>query len=199
MDFNYALILLAATTASPNCSYDVAQLLDLPFEQFDQDMNGGWRSLKIKGCSEAAAEALSRYRNNHVPLTDSQRSVLLWHEGQIFAFMGRYERAMPLLLAGIPVDDTTGFMDYALGTVAFLRRDKRALRTARSNLAALPKPSNWDDSITTTVNGRSVVIFAPWPPNLNVLDGLSKCFNRTYSQAYFCRPLKIKAAEKSAR
>jgi hypothetical protein len=189
----HSLIFTIAAMAQPNCSYDAATLLALTFEQFDQDLTGGWRALERKGCSAAAAEVLRRYRTEHQPLTDGKRSLLLWHEGQVLAFMGDNQRAIPLMLAGVPVDDTSGFADYALGTVAFVLRDKPALLAARTRLAGIPKPADWTDKMTVIVNGKQVSVSIAWPPNLNVLDGLIMCFDRPYSKAYFCRPLKLKA------
>lgn len=185
--------LILATTAAiapPDCTYDAAKLLSLPYEQFDQDLTGGWRALQYKGCTNAAAEILRRYRNEHQPLIDDARSLLAWHEGQLVAQMGDYPRAIPLLLAGVPVDDTSGFADYALGTVAFLRRDKAELLTARARLAGLPKPANWAEQVTVAVEGKEATFTTPWPMNLNVLDGLIACFDQPYAQAYRCNSLK---------
>jgi hypothetical protein len=183
-------LLLTATGAThPACNYDAAKLLALPFEQFDQDLTGGWRALTNDRCPTEAAEVLRRYRTEHQPLTDAQRRLLSWHEGQVSASTGSYNRAIPLLLAGVPDNDAMGFADYALGTVAFMRRDKRALLAARARLAALPKPSKWIDTASATINGKLISFSTPWPPNLNVLDGLLECFDRPYSEAYSCRPL----------
>jgi hypothetical protein len=85
-----------------------------------------------------------------------------------------------------------GFADYALGTVAFLQRDKPALLSARARLAAMPKPPVWIETASGVIDGERVFFSTPWPPNLNVLDGLLECFDRPYSEAYSCRPL-IKA------
>ncbi len=192
MAFEFTLI-LAAAAAQSSCSYDAARLLALPFEQFDQDLTGGWRALKNSGCPGAAAEVLRRYRNEHQPLTNGQRSLLLWHEGQVLALTGNYARAIPLLLAGVPIEDKGDFTEYALGTVAFMRRDRAGLLVARARLAAVPKPAAWIDTQTVMINGKPMSATVPWPPNLNVLDGLIMCFDRPYSVAYFCRPLKLKA------
>lgn len=193
MTFGFTLV-FAAAAAQPSCGYDAKTLLALPFEQFDQDLTGGWRALENAGCRVAAAEVLRRYRNEHQPLTNGQRSLLLWHEGQVLAFSGNYRRAIPLLLAGVPIEDDGEFTEYALGTVAFMRRDKAGLLVARARLAAVPKPADWTDTLMVRVNGKSMSVTVSWPPNLNVLDGLIMCFDRPYSIAYFCRPLKLKAS-----
>lgn len=187
MTLTYILLSAAGAMAEPHCDYEASALLALPFARFDQDLTGGWRALANRGCHAAAAEAIRRYRAQHRTLSDNQRSVLLWHEGQALATVGDYQRAVPLLLAGVPVDDATGFADYALGTVAFLLRDKPALLAARARLAALPSPPGWTGHTTATVNGQQVSIAVSWPPNLRVLDSLIACFDRPYAEAYACR------------
>jgi hypothetical protein len=184
------LILASAATAQPDCSYDAATLLALPFDQFDQDLAAGWRALQNKGCLAAAAEVLRRYRDEHRPLSRGQRSSLAWHEGQVLALMGSSKAAIPLLLAGVPTQDALGFADYASGTVAFLERDKSKLIAARARLAAMPKPADWADKITLMAGGKRMSFLTPWPPSLNVLDGLIRCFDQPYKQAYSCGPLK---------
>lgn len=190
MNYAFLLLLMTSAAAPPSCVVSVEDAISMSFERFDQDITSGWRSLQAKGCAVEAAALLRRYRTMHTPLSEGQRRLLLWHEGQVWAMSGVYKRAIPLLLAGVPEDDNSGFLDYALGTVAFLRRDKIELRRARDRLARLAKPASWSESFVVDEGGRSVSISTPWPPNLNVLNGLIKCFNLPYAKAYFCEPLK---------
>lgn len=191
MNFYAALLLLASNSATESCAVDASKFLDLPFDQFDQDLSGGWRKLKQDGCIEQAAEILSEYRSNRHDLNDGQRSALLWHEGQLYAFLGKVDRAVPLMLAAVPPNDDGSFSEYAIGSVAFLRRDKHGLIRARNRLSSMKRPSDWPDFIETTFEGKKVQVSTPWPPNLNSLNGLIRCFDIPYSRAYFCRPLKI--------
>jgi hypothetical protein len=78
-----------------------------------------------------------------------------------------------------------------------MRHDKAGLLAARARLAAIPRPADWTDSLTVTVDGKPRSVSLAWPPNLNVLDGLIMCFDRPYSIAYFCRPLKLKAKSRA--
>lgn len=161
--------------------------LALSFEQFDQDLARGWRSLGNGLCYREAAALIRRYRSaNDARLAPSQRAVLSWHEGQMYASAGDAPRAVPLLLGGVPADDSNGFADYALGTVAFLHRDRDALARARARLALLPRPADWATSsvVSMTVDGVRMVGVVPWPPNLNVLDGLLACWDRPYAVAH---------------
>lgn len=174
----------------PDCDYESAAILALSPEAFDQDMNGGWRPLADKPeCRGAAADLLAAYRHAHWgDLGPDQLHLNYWHEGQIRASLDQRDRAVRLLMAGVnPNDSGSGFDDYALGAVAFLRNDRPALEAARARLAALPMPDSFRRAAETLREkyGREV----KWPMNLDVLDGLIACFGRSYDEAYGdCRP-----------
>ena len=165
----------AATTvpapppADDRCKYD-PKGLDLGFDAFDQEATAGWRALSLKpGCEEAAANMVRAYRMN----AEAYLTLLYWHEAQLRAAVGDYGAAIPLMAKSRgPADrDKFGWNPYVDATIAFLRSDKAALTKARKRLAGLPKPSNLNA-------GRS------WPPNLGVVDGLIRCFGKTYKIAY---------------
>jgi len=189
------LVLAAAATAvpapgasapPPDCSYDEAALVAMPYDSFDQDIDGGWRTLGDKGWDTQGADTLRA----HQPLTEAQRALLNWHEGQERASAGDYTRAIPLLMRGVREDAADqSFVEYAQGTVAFLKHDKPALLAARARLAAIPKPVDWGDGTQTAVfKGKTVTFKFSWPANLDVLDRLIQCFDQPYAQAYGCRP-----------
>lgn len=159
----------------------------MSFDEFDQSIGRGWRELEKEGCYTEAAELLSTYRTTRTDISDSQRSILLWHEGQARAFGGDSRKAVPLMLAGVPVNDDGSFTEYALGTVAFLKHDLKGLKAARKRLASLPKPVDWVDEARVMIDGKEVVVRDPWPPNLAVLDALILCFGKPYIEAYRCR------------
>jgi hypothetical protein len=183
------LIAAAVAAAPPDCRFDSAAMLALPFDRFDQDMSGGWRSIGAKGCFAAAADLLRHYRHDHTPLSEAERAILNWHEGQMRAFAGDYQRAIPALMRGVNDEEATApaFREYALGTVAFLEHDREALVSARARLAAMPKPEGWSETHVVTMNGKPVTLSFAWPMNLSVLDALIKCFDRPYSEAYNCQ------------
>jgi hypothetical protein len=171
-------------TAPADCAYDRAGMLALTPDKFDQDMKGGWRLVADKpGCDLAAADLLAAYRQaNWGKLKPVELHINYWHEGQVRAGAGQTERAVPLLLAAVNPENKIGFADYALGSVAFLQRDRAGLLAARARLAKLPKPENWE---RTQADFRKRFGSAPaWPANLNVLDGLIACFDRPYREAY---------------
>jgi hypothetical protein len=162
-----------------NCEFDREKMLALDQDAFDQDMNGGWRKLgNVPQCQAVAADLIRDYRVHH----KNEASILYWHEGQMRASIGQKVEAIALFEKSRHVPDNgTGWNQYVDATVAFLRGDRKAFDAARNELVALPKPADWD---TKTPDGTPV----PWPMNLGVVDGLGKCFDRPYSEAYgVCR------------
>ena len=161
------------------CEFDREKMLALDQDAFDQDMNGGWRKLgNVPKCQSVAADLIRDYRLRH----KNEASILYWHEGQMRAGTGQKVEAIALFEKSRHVPDNgTGWNQYVEATVAFLRGDRKAFDAARNELAALPKPAGWD---VKTPDGTPVA----WPMNLGVVDGLGKCFDRPYSEAYgVCR------------
>ncbi|QIE16819.1 hypothetical protein IXO1088_018175 [Xanthomonas oryzae pv. oryzae] len=116
------------------------KMIALEQDKFDQDVSGGgggWRAVAAKpGCEVAAADLIKEYREVH---SDSS-SLLFWHEGQLRAFAGYYEDAIPLMQASRqPAEkDLAGWNPYVEATVAFLRHDASALVAAQKKLNAVP-------------------------------------------------------------
>lgn len=163
-----------------------ARLLALDQQQFDQDMSnggGGWRALENRpGCERAAADLIRDFRKAH----GNARGILSWHEGQLRAAAGDYEQAVPLLDQGREPGDSVAWNLYADATIAFLRRDRAALLQARERLAAVQPDAGvvvTDGTITVqTPKGDTIKI--KWPPNLEVVDALVRCFDKPYKAAY---------------
>ncbi len=183
----------------PGCTVDVAAMLQLSPYDFDQT-DKGFRSLSSKpGCDVATANLIATYRrSNWGKLDRNAVQISYWHEGQSRAFAGQTELAIPLLLAGVNPgvaglsaqfdrDNASIGManaEYGLATVAFLQGDLAGLKTARARLAAVPRPSMW-----TTAMRNSAAPGRPsmnWPPNLNIVDELIRCFGKPYKEAYSC-------------
>jgi hypothetical protein len=171
----------AAPPSSTTCASDTGAALALSPQVFDQDATLGWRALaKSPECLAAAANLIAAYRKAHWGnVKPSELHVNYWHEGQMRAAAGQTNTARPLLLAGISPDNFGDFADYALGTVAFLDHDLAALKAARARLAATPEPQDF----ASTAKKYNI----SWPLNLDVLDGLIKCFDKPYREAYDCR------------
>ncbi|MEM7706148.1 MAG: hypothetical protein AAF358_11375 [Pseudomonadota bacterium] len=156
----------------------MAEMLSLNQRDFDQDPNIGWRQLyQQPGCRTAAANLIRAYINAN----GEEGIMMTFHEGQMRAMGGDTQPAIALLeRTYTPANkpDRYGWNYYVDATIAFLRRDKARLRNARAQLTAVPRPENFDpvDSFGKPIEIR-------WPPNLNVVDGLLKCFEHSYDYA----------------
>ncbi|MDI1253866.1 hypothetical protein, partial [Thermomonas sp.] len=188
----------STTRIANQCQYDRDAMLSLDEDSFDQDLSnsgGGWRSIgNIKGCELAAAQLISAYRAKH----PSSSSVLAWHEGQMLASANQYSRAIPLfeIARKDPAEDKAGWNHYVDATVAFLRRDKVALIAAKEKLAATPYPEGTgmppikNGYIEFPAQPGQPVMRIHWPPNIDVVEGLINCFDKSYIEAdgTSCRP-----------
>lgn len=161
------------------CSYDRSAILALDERAFDQDLNGGWRTLaRQEPCLEVAADLIRDYRESH----GLESTTLYWHEGQLRATHGATAEAIQLFEKSRDVSgaDFWGWNIYVNATVAFLNQDKVALVNAREELARLPKPDDWQPPRDPQGN----LMDFTWPPNLNVVDMLVACFGQEYKEAY---------------
>ena len=179
-----SLALAAAQPTPPpeetDCSYDLEAMLALDQQAFDQELDGGWRILDNAGCEAEAAELIREWRHKK----RSHASILYWHEGQMRANAGQSKQAIALfsLTYKAPAFDADfGWNHYVDGTIAFLSRDKDRLVQAIENLKAVPKPADYQN--TVTLADGTVVEFS-WPPNLKVLEAFERCWDKTYKEAY---------------
>ena len=186
----------AEEISSDKCRFDRARLLALDENEFDQDISGGWRALaSTPGCVLIAADLLRDYRNAH----HKESGLLFWHEAQVRADAGQYPEAIALMEhAYKPTeDDKAGWNPYVDATIAFLRRDRTALKRARERLTAVPPPAGV--GVPPVIDGYMEADFDDgskkrirWPINIDVVEGLENCFDKTYAEAYkeICRPKK---------
>lgn len=79
-----------------------------------------------------------------------------------------------------------GWNFYVDGTIAFLRHDRAAFDAAKAKLAALPRPANLTFE---GPDGKPMPV--KWPLNMNVFEGLERCWDKPYKVAYACTtPMK---------
>ena len=150
---------------------------------------GGWRAIANRpGCELAAADLLAAYRAAHPEAS----ALLAWHEGQVRATAGQYERAIPLLDQDRKpaTQDKAGWNLYVDATLALLRRDKPGLPRARQQLAAVPSPEGAglpplkDGYFELPTTAGQPPVRMRWPPNIEVVDGLVACYGKPYAEAY---------------
>jgi len=192
----FSSIAEAREVVPKSCAYDRARLLALSEQQFDQDMAGGWRALSsIPGCTLVAADLLRDYRELH----QKNSGLLFWHEAQVRANAGQYSKAIALMKKAYKPakEDRAGWNPYVEATIAFLRRDKAGLKQARLALAGVQPPAG--PGIPPVIDGYMEVEFSDgskkkvrWPLNIDVVEGLENCFNKSYAEAYSvgCQPSK---------
>lgn len=175
---------VASEPAQPECAYDREEVLALDFVAFDQTEGKGWRPLHDAQCFKEAAELLRDWRAKHGDVN----SILPWHEAQMWAFGGRTDLALPMFESTHRNGEGTYVVTWNLyvdGTLAFLRRNRPALEAAIAELAAIPRPANWDKAVGA--DGQPISV--PWPQNLDVLQGLLRCWEQPYAVAYVCRDI----------
>lgn len=175
-----ALVGAPAPAPAPNCTYNRTEMLNMNLDTFDQS-DKGWRKLLAKrGCEDSAVSLVKDYLSAHPDLSADQRPQLLWHEGQLLAVGNHYGESVAVFRS---IDQTEESMRlYQAATIAFLQRDKQALIAARTQLAALPKPPDFDAAAKAFQEKTGEPL--TWPENLNVVDGLIRCFSSSYRVAY---------------
>ncbi|HEY3860237.1 MAG TPA: hypothetical protein VGM47_11605 [Gammaproteobacteria bacterium] len=114
--------------------------VDQSFQEFDQKLDTGWRTLQIKGDYQGAADAILQYQSVHdAQLQTWQKDSLAFHLGHLYAMTGDKPKAIEWLqksLAG------SGNPAYIQAYIAFLRGDKAALVDTRHTLATT-NPGPW--------------------------------------------------------
>ena len=183
-----SLLLAIGLGGAVDCAHDREALLALEPEAFDQDMEGGWRPLADRGCLKEAADLLAAYAALPKAVGNT---MIIWHEAQMRAELGHKAQAIALMersrKPANPADP--GYWNvYVDGMLAYMRQDRSGLEQARARLVAIPTPAGMGAEVKngryqfTTEGGQQVDV--AWPPNLDVLDGLLRCFDKPYAEAY---------------
>jgi hypothetical protein len=132
-----------------------------------------------------AAAVIQRYRER----SKSSLYTLPFHIAQLKAFSGDYANAISFLKQSFrPKDVDPAWNHYVSATIAFLSRDRAKLD---DELVFFKREQAENGSAYTEMalpNGKKVRV--PYPLNADVVEGLSNCFSKTYSEAYAgkCRP-----------
>lgn len=177
-------LLVALMSAQPNatraCPEVPPNTLELPEAEFDQDGTKGWRPLARPGCFLKAAALIEGWRARH----PGHGHMLPFHEAQMRAAGGDYRGAEPLFLRARSSPNEwrvdTGWNDYVAASAAFVRRDLPALKAVRARLAVLPIPSEQPGAADAAKREPHPDV---WPPNLDVVDALIRCFDKPYADA----------------
>lgn len=194
-------VLIALATASAGadsgCAADRSALLAMDADRFDQSALG-WRSVGEKsGCELEGATLIAAYLGAHPDLAVAMRGQLAWHRGQLLALAGRRDDALAVF--GTIVDPDPAQHWYRMATMAFLQRDRPSLTAARARLVALPRPADFDALAARYL--RETGERLAWPFNLEIVDGLIRCFDSDYRTAYAdnCAKATIRPRRAAAR
>ena len=187
-------VLAAPAKATDDCTMSAAKreaLLALPFKQFDQQQDDGWRPLYASKCYTEAALLLKEYVKRH-PNTAQEQYMLPFHTGQLFALAGKHAEAIGWMEKGYSNDkfDPISWNAFVDANIAFLKHDYKALLKQR-NLINKEPPMADGPGVPAWAVGKKM--------NLDVVDGFLACFEKPYDVAYGdeCRRLSEKLANKS--
>jgi len=117
-------------------------LLSLPWQQFDQTLNSGWRVYSAHREYRAAADVIEVYLKQHLELTVRQRAVSHFHAGQMRVYDGRTEAGVAHMVQALVPENTRGLSDdwniMVSAHKAFLTGDRATLVALKAQAAALP-------------------------------------------------------------
>lgn len=171
-----------------------ADILALPFKEFDQTEGSGWRPYYEQACYSIASRLLTEYLTRN-PKLGQQYNVLPLHAGQLLAMHGDYQRAIVYLktsyLNKSDGGDTPSFIDtnaFIDSHIAFLDRDMQALLAARDKISQQPEMPK-SPGVPEWAWGKKV--------NLEVVEGFINCFEKPFAVAYGkeCRTIKGKISK----
>lgn len=186
--------LIKKNDASSECSYDESTMLSLNEKSFDQTPLG-WRSIaKDNGnCYSAAANLISKYREKK----KTASYLLYFHEGQLRAFLGENQAAIPLFEKAARPSGSDKFWNlYVSGTIAFISRDRPALKSILDSFHSAQVKNGVRTSFETfkTPDGNTITVAVPL--NVDVLEALDRCFDRPYREAYSAQCRKKQNSDK---
>jgi len=117
-------------------------LLSLPWQQFDQTLNSGWRVYSARHEYRLAADVIEIYLKQHQELTIRQRAVSHFHAGQMRVRDGRTQAGLTHMKQALAPDNTPGLSDdwniMVSAHIAFLTDDRATLVALKEQVASLP-------------------------------------------------------------
>jgi hypothetical protein len=125
-------------------------ILSLPWQQFDQTPNSGWRVYSARRDYRTAADVIEVYLRQHRELTVRQRAVSHFHAGQMRVREGRIEAGVAHMSQALAPENTPGLPDdwniMVSAHIAFLTGNRATLIALKAQVASLP-PSRlqWPD------------------------------------------------------
>lgn len=168
------LLVVTATAHAADTAVDCKALyqqhlktdLQLPYAQFDQTEEQGFRPLAALQCDKEAADLIEAY----IAKNNAKQSSLRWHIAQMRAMSGDYPNAIRYANSVLNAQEDFSknplrWNDYVKATIAFLERDRKALQYHRDQVAAA-KAEHFGNEL-----------------NAKLLDALLKHFDQDYRYA----------------
>lgn len=117
-------------------------VISLPWQQFDQILDSGWRVYSARHEYRAAADVIEVYLKQHPELTVRQGAVSHFHAGQMRVYDGRAEAGVALMKEAVVPEIPPGLPDdwniMVSAHIAFVTGDRAALVALKEQVAALP-------------------------------------------------------------
>jgi hypothetical protein len=117
-------------------------LLSLPWQEFDQTLNSGWRVYSARREYRASADVIEVYLKQHRELTVRQRAVSHFHAGQMRVREGRTQAGLTQMRQAFVPDKTPGLSDdwniMVSAHIAFLTGDRATLVALKDQVVRLP-------------------------------------------------------------
>ena len=117
-------------------------ILSLPWQQFDQTLNSGWRVYSARGDYQAAADVIDAYLKQNGELTVRQRAVSHFHAGQMRVRHSRVVAGLAHMRQALVPNGTPGLSDdwniMVLAHIAFLTGDRATLVALKEQVTTLP-------------------------------------------------------------
>jgi len=167
-------------------------LMQESFQQFDQKLETGWRTLQLKRDYLGAANAIQDYLTVHSSqLQPWQKDSLAFHLGHIYAMADKRPEAVKWLRQSTAdhLMSTTAYVD---AYIAFLQNDKQSLVSARQTIATT-NPGPWRaqqlHEVDSMVDYFGEPFEAAWGA-LNCNDATTK--NSSEAWTKFCAAVKAR-------
>jgi len=118
-------------------------LLSLPWQQFDQTLNSGWRVYSARHEYRAAGDVIEAYLKQHRDLTVRQRAVSHFHAGLMRVRDRRTPAGLIHMKQALVPENTPGLSDdwnaMVAAHIAFLTGDRATLVALKEQVARLPR------------------------------------------------------------
>lgn len=117
-------------------------ILSLPWQQFDQTLDSGWRVYSARREYRAAADIIEVYLKQHQDLTVRQRAVSRFHAGQMRVYDGCAKAGVALMKKALAPEIPPGLPDdwniMVSAHIAFVTGDRARLVALKEHVAAIP-------------------------------------------------------------